>query len=91
MDEKTSILICLGAAVSANCVVCFRHYYGEARRIGLEASEIEAAVALGAKVKTGANVAVMGAVGEAMRGADRQGRAEACMPPAAPSCCARQD
>jgi alkylhydroperoxidase/carboxymuconolactone decarboxylase family protein YurZ len=87
MDEKTSVLVCLGAAVAANCVACFRHYYGEALRLGLDASEIQAAVTLAGKVKTGANIAVMGAVGEAMRGAGQQEQAGACSPTAAPSCC----
>ena len=85
MDEKTSVLICLGAAVSANCVACFRHYHGEALRIGLSPSDVEAAVTLGAKVKAGANIAVMTAVGEVMRGAGRA--PEPCSGSAAPSCC----
>jgi len=89
MDEKTSVLVCLGAAVAANCVACFRHYHGEALRLGLDASEIQAAVALAGKVKAGANIAVMGAVGEAMRGAGQQEQAEACSPTSAPSCCSR--
>lgn len=84
MDDKTSVLVCIGAAVAANCVSCFRHYHGEAQRVGLDASEIEAAVSLGSKVKSGANVAVMNAVGETMRRADRQGAA--CGEAAAASC-----
>jgi alkylhydroperoxidase/carboxymuconolactone decarboxylase family protein YurZ len=91
MDDKTSVLVCLGAAIAANCVACFRHYQGEALRIGLDASDIEAAVALGAKVKTGANIAVMNAAGLEMR---RSGQRDAaCGEPAgaAPSCCTRQD
>jgi alkylhydroperoxidase/carboxymuconolactone decarboxylase family protein YurZ len=89
MDEKTSVLVCLGAAVAANCAACFRHYHGEALRLGLDASEIQAAVALAGKVKAGANIAVMGAVGEAMRSAGQQEPAEACSPTSAPSCCSR--
>ena len=88
MDEKTSVLICLGAAVSANCVACFRHYHGEALRIGLEPSEIDAAVALGVKVKTGANIAVMNAVAEAVRCRGTQNAP--CGPTASSSCCARE-
>ncbi len=87
MDEKSSVLICVGAAVAANCVSCFRHYYGEALRIGLEPSEIEAAVALGAKVKTGANIAVMSAVSDAMRRDSREAEVAGCSRSGAPSCC----
>ena len=86
MDEHTSVLVCLGAAVASNCVSCFRHYHGEALRIGLAPSEIDAAVTLGSKVKTGANIAVMQAVADAAGGrpaAPRNGEP-------APSCCSRQ-
>ena len=49
----------------ANCVACFRHYHGEALRIGLDRRRSMPAVTLGAKVKTGANIAVMNAVAQA--------------------------
>jgi alkylhydroperoxidase/carboxymuconolactone decarboxylase family protein YurZ len=84
VDDKTSVLVCLGAAVSANCVACFRHYHQEALRIGLDPSEIDAAVTLGAKVKTGANIAVMNAVAEATR---RSRQPASCCETSAPSCC----
>jgi AhpD family alkylhydroperoxidase len=84
MDEKTSVFICLGASVAANCVDCFRHYHQEARRIGLDPPEIDAAVALAAKVKTGANIAVMSAVADAT---GRPGRQSAVREDAMPSCC----
>jgi hypothetical protein len=89
MDEKTNVLVCLGAAVAANCGPCFRHYHGEAIRLGRDASDIQAAVRLAGKVKAGANIAVMSAVGDAMRGAGQQEQAAACSPTAAPSCCSR--
>jgi hypothetical protein len=91
MDDKTSVLVCLGAAIAANCVACFRHYHGEAQRIGLDPSEIDAAVTLGAKVKTGANIAVMNAVAQAVRRVERPDAACGETAGTAPSCCARQD
>ncbi len=89
MDDKTSVLVCLGAAVAANCGPCFRHYHGEALRLGLDASEIQAAVTLAGKVKAGANIAVMSVVSEVMRGAGQQEQADACAPASMPSCCSR--
>jgi len=89
MDEKTSVLISIGAAVAANCVTCFRHYHAEAQRIGLDDSEIEAAVALASKVKTGANIVVMNAVADTARRSGRQ--AAPCTGPAASSCCSSRD
>jgi len=88
MDEKTSVLICVGAAVAANCVTCFRHYHAEAKRIGLDDSEIDAAVALGSKVKTGANIVVMNAVAETARRSGRPGAS--CTEASASSCCSRE-
>ncbi len=88
MDEKTSVLVCVGAAVAANCVTCFRHYHAEALRIGLDDAEIDAAVALGSRVKTGANIVVMNAVAETAR---RSGRQVAACPEVPPSsCCSRE-
>jgi hypothetical protein len=52
-------------------------------------SEVQAAVTLAGKVKAGANIAVMSAVGEAMRGAGQPEQAETCSATAAPSCCSR--
>jgi hypothetical protein len=86
MDETTSLLICLGASVAANCVDCFRHYHREAQRIGLAPPDIDAAVALGAKVKTGANIAIMSAVADATGRKDRQ---SAVREDPVPSCCPR--
>ncbi len=84
MDEKTSALISIGAAVAANCVTCFHHYHAEAVRIGLDDSEIEAAVAVASKVKTGANIVVMNAVAETSA---RRGRQSAACSDAGPSSC----
>jgi alkylhydroperoxidase/carboxymuconolactone decarboxylase family protein YurZ len=92
MDEKTSVLVCLGAAVAANCVACFRHYHEEAQRIGLDESEIEAAVTLGAKVKTGANIAVMSAVARVVRsGAPPETTCQDARGTVSSSCCTGQD
>ncbi len=88
MDEKTSVLVCLGAAVASNCVTCYCHFHAEALRVGLEAPEIDAAVALGSKVKIGANIAVMNAVGEAGRRSGRQ--ISPCQEGPSPSCCSRE-
>lgn len=87
MDEKTSVLVCLGAAVAANCGPCFRHYHGEALRLGLDVSDVQAAVTLAGKVKAGANIAVMSVVGEATRAAGQSEQARDCCAGPAPSCC----
>ena len=56
MDEKTSVLICLGAATAANCVPCFEHYLKKAKDLGLSPEEILEAAELAGKVKNGAHL-----------------------------------
>ena len=56
MDEKTSLLICLGASAAANCIPCFEHYHKKASAAGLSSEEILEAVELANKVKSGAHV-----------------------------------
>ncbi len=58
MDEKTRLLICLGAATAANCIPCFEYYYGKAEAAGLKTEEIEEAVSLASQVKKGAHLAI---------------------------------
>jgi alkylhydroperoxidase/carboxymuconolactone decarboxylase family protein YurZ len=56
MDEKTSILVCLGAATAANCVPCFEHYLKKAKGLGLSSEEVLEAADLASKVKNGAHL-----------------------------------
>ena len=56
MDEKTSLLICLGASTAANCIPCFEHYHKKASAAGLTSEEILEAVELASKVKSGAHL-----------------------------------
>ena len=56
MDEKTSLLICLGASAAANCIPCFEHYHKRASAAGLTSEQILEAVELANKVKSGAHL-----------------------------------
>ena len=51
MDEKTSVLVCLGAATAVNCVPCFKHYLKKAKGLRLSSEEILEAADLASKVK----------------------------------------
>ena len=62
MDEKRSLLICLGASVAANCIPCFEHYHKKASAAGLAPEEILEAVELASKVKSGAHLALRSAI-----------------------------
>jgi alkylhydroperoxidase/carboxymuconolactone decarboxylase family protein YurZ len=70
MDEKTSLLICLGASPAANCIPCFEHYHRKASAAGLTSEQMLEAVELANKVKNGAHLADAGDqrhLGEARR------------------------
>ena len=56
MDDRTSILICLGASTAADCIPCFEHYFGRARALNLSDDEIQEAVDLAGKIKNGARI-----------------------------------
>jgi alkylhydroperoxidase/carboxymuconolactone decarboxylase family protein YurZ len=71
MDERTEVLICLGAATAANCVPCFEHYFGRANSVGLTPEEIQEAVDLASQVKRGAHIAMRNGISHAM-GQERQ-------------------
>ena len=58
MDEKTSLLISLGAATAVNCVPCFEHYHKKASAAGIQPDEILQAVDLAGRVKNGAHTVI---------------------------------
>ena len=62
MDEKTSLLICLGASTAANCIPCFEHYHKKASAAGLTSQEILETVELASRVKSGAHMVLRNSV-----------------------------
>lgn len=44
-------LVAIGAAIAANCEPCLRYHEGEARKLGVSASDVARSVELAAKVK----------------------------------------
>ena len=68
MDEKTSLLICLGASAAANCIPCFEHYHKKAFAAGLTPEEILDAVELASKVKSGAHLVMRSCIKNFMGG-----------------------
>ncbi len=59
MDEKTKLLVSLGAAVAANCVPCFEHFLGKTEAMGLTLEEIREAVEIADQIKNGARINTM--------------------------------
>ena len=64
MEEKTKLLIALGAATAANCIPCFEHLYYEAGVACLTSEEIQEVVDLASKVKNGAHIALKNSVND---------------------------
>lgn len=66
MEERTKLLVALGAATAANCIPCFKYLYSEAGVAGLTQEEIQEAVNLASKVKQGAHIALKNSINEVM-------------------------
>ena len=66
MEERTNILICIGAATAANCIPCFEHFFGKAQEAGLTDEEIQEAVDLASQVKKGAHMALRNSISNVM-------------------------
>jgi len=56
MDEKTELLISLGASTAANCVPCFDYYFKKARSAEITIDEVRKTVEIACKVKTGSGI-----------------------------------
>lgn len=56
MDEKTKLLVCLGAATAANCIPCFEFYYEKAQAAGLASEDIQEVVEIAYKIKNNINM-----------------------------------
>ncbi len=62
MDEKTKLLVCLGAATAANCIPCFEFYYGKAVAVGLAPEDIQEAAEFAYKIKNNINMLMKNSV-----------------------------
>ena len=54
MDKMTQELIAIGAAVTANCVPCFKFHFSKAREEEASEDEIREAIRVGRMVRKGA-------------------------------------
>jgi AhpD family alkylhydroperoxidase len=70
MDEKTKLLISLGASTAANCAPCLEHYYGKACEAGLTSKEMKQAAEIGVKVKRGADLLLRKSLADLTAGED---------------------
>ncbi len=66
MDEKTKIMISLGAATACNCIPCFEHLYYHAKSLEISDKSIQAIVDISTKVKNGAHIAIKSTIDETL-------------------------
>jgi len=82
MDEKTKLLVSLGASVAVNCVPCFEHFLGKTGAIDLTSEEIQEAAEIADQIKNGARITMMSNI-RGMIGGD----ASQCSRKSEKSCC----
>lgn len=58
MNEQTRELIAVAASVAAHCQPCLTFHYAKARELGVEITDINAAVDIGHQVARGASKAM---------------------------------
>ena len=82
MEERTRLLVSLGAAVAANCVPCFEHFLGKTEAAGLTSEEIQEAVEVADQIKNGARINVMSSIrdmiGQRSSGSDSVAERSCC-------------
>jgi len=54
MEDKTKLLIAVGASLTANCQACLKTAITTAEKAGVEKKEIQEAIAIGRVVRKGA-------------------------------------
>jgi AhpD family alkylhydroperoxidase len=54
MEDKTKLLIAVGASVTANCLPCLKTAFSEAKKAGVGEKEILEAIMIGRVVRKGA-------------------------------------
>ena len=85
MDDKTRVLISLGAATAANCIQCLKYYVGKADEMKVTRDEIQETFDLAEKVKGGASVEMRSVFKDAMMKEEHHSQPCVCTPEA--SCC----
>ena len=85
MDERTKMLISLGAATAANCIPCFEYLFEKSRELNLTDEEIQEAVDIAGKVKNGAQIAMKNFIGDIM--GDSRQHQHPCEEASSSSCC----
>ena len=85
MDEKTRVLISLGASVASNCIPCFEHFFEKGHHVKLTTEEIKETVEVAMQVKNGAQITLKNVVNELTDG--EKPKSQSCCDQPDASCC----
>lgn len=85
MDERTSILMSLSASTAIHCIPCFEYYHGKALEAGITMEEMNEAVEIARKVKSGANLSLRKTISEILGNSKNEG--PCCAGGTEASCC----
>ena len=85
LDEKTEVLIAIGAATASNCIPCFEHLYEKAVTCGLTTEQIKRASDIAGQVKAGAHSAISNSINELI--GEEENVESCCKSPENKSCC----
>jgi hypothetical protein len=87
MEEKTRLLIALGAAAAVNCLPCGEHIMAAAQAAGISPEEMEQAWQVSQKVKLGADEVTQSWLRDQVAGGGGEVASCSCAAPkVAPSC-----
>jgi len=87
MNEKTEILVCLGAATAANCAPCFEYYVKKAHAAGLDSEDVQEAVERGNQMKKGAGLAMKKSITDMLDGKEHNDQPCICSVQSETTCC----
>ena len=86
MDEKTKELVAIGASIGAHCQPCLTYHVSKAKKIGIDAEQISAAIEVGHMVEKGA-MSAMREVSKSILDISHEADAQTCCPGGTKGCC----
>lgn len=87
MEEKTRLLIALGAAAAVNCLPCSEHIMAAASAAGISPQEMDEAWRVSRKVKSGADEVTQSWLREQVAGGGGEAASCSCAGAKAPASC----
>ena len=88
MEERTHLLIALGAAAAVNCLPCSEHIMAAAQAAGISPEEMEQAWQVSQRVKKGADEITQSWLRDQLAGGEGEVASCSCASAGGGACCA---